>query len=125
MLLFVGTPSLRARERRVFDKLQATAMSPMEKTNALRKIVSFMRSYWSHTPTAKVKVPDDDDAEGGLKFFNYAESERFINAAVELANNVMLNDQTLLIQYNNQVNTATIQGKSRGDYLSSEGISRI
>ena len=65
------------------------------------------------------------EAEGGLKFFNYAESERFLGAAVELANNMMLNDQSLLVQYNNQVTTATIQGKSRGDYLSSEGISRI
>ena len=125
MLLFVGTPSLQAREKRLFDKLQATTMSPMEKTNAMRKIVSFMRSYWSHTPSATITAPDDEEAEGGLKFFNYAESERFIGAAVELANNMMLNEQTLLVQYNNQVITATIQGKSRGDYLSSEGISRI
>jgi len=109
-------------------------LSNMEKTVVIRKCVQFMRKYWSTAPTAITDTTTTDttttdstsiDNDGSFRFFTYQESEKFLNAAVVLASNSMISEETLLIQYMSQMNTGTIRDGIRMEYIASEVLSRI
>jgi len=122
MLLFVGTPSLAAREARLIAKLQATQLPPSEVATAALEIAAFMRREWE--PHAQGETGEDAEV-GGLRFFTFAESERFLTVAVDFAMRGTLSEQSLMTQYKSQLSTATIRGTVRDDYIVSEQMSRL
>ena len=98
-LLFVGTPNLQSRVRRLQERGAAPAV--------VEAFTAVLKERW--------------DAEA--RFCSFAENEQLINFA-RTAGSDGLNDK-ISAKLDGLLKTATIQGQVREEYTSSEGLSRL
>jgi len=111
-LLFVGTPNMESRMRRLGDRLPASAASSQK---ALEAFEAVLKERWN------------DEA----RFCSFAENEALINFARDEARVAGDNcDKEALknkigAKLDGLLKTATIQGPVRDEYISSENLSRL
>jgi len=109
MLLFVGTPNLSARNKRLISKLSLTRLNLDERENARKMVYEVMKSKWET-----------------LRFFTYAENEVFLNRIIDIVNRDEKLDETILSDIiNNILRTSTIQGTIQDEFKASELLSRL
>jgi SpoVK/Ycf46/Vps4 family AAA+-type ATPase len=109
MLLFVGTPNLSARNKRLISKLSLTRLNLDERENARKMVYEVMKSKWDT-----------------LRFFTYAENEVFLNRIIDIVNRNEKLDETMLSDIiNNILRTSTIQGTIQDEFKASEVLSRL
>ena len=114
MLLFVGTPNLEARVRRLAGKLEATSLEPPMHAEAVSEFRQLLESRW-----------------GTLRFLTFAENESLVNSVLDL---YLRQDgrgagghvsDVLGARADSILRTATIQGGVRDEYVASEELSRL
>ena len=111
-LLFVGTPNLKSREKRLKSRLEevSTRLSPGQQSEVVSTWLDFMQKHW----------------ENKIRFLTFAENEALMNTIIENAvNNVLITSEFLEDNLNDLVRTSTIQGNVREEYKLNEMMSRI
>ena len=111
-LLFVGTPNLKSREKRLKSRLEevSTRLSPGQQSEVVSTWLDFMQKHW----------------ENKIRFLTFAENEALMNTIMENAvNNVLITSEFLEDNLNDLVRTSTIQGNVREEYKLNEMMSRI
>jgi SpoVK/Ycf46/Vps4 family AAA+-type ATPase len=109
MLLFVGTPNLNARLKRLKSKLLGTRLSPDDIAGTMATTHSYLQSHWDH-----------------VRFFTFAENELLLNTIIQ--KKIQSGDVTeeyLDGVVRNIGRTSTIQGYVKDDYIASEALSRL
>ena len=108
MLIFVGTPNLSARNKRLVSKLSLTRISSDEREKTRKMVYEFFESKWNI-----------------IRFFTYAENEVLFNTIIDTVNAGTL-DETILSNIVNKIlRTQTIQGPIQDEYKASEVLSRL
>ena len=111
-LLFVGTPNMESRMRRLGDRLPASAASSQKALDAFEAV---LKERWN------------DEA----RFCSFAENEALINFARDEARvagdacDKEALEAKLSAKLDGLLKTATIQGPVRDEYMSSENLSRL
>ena len=109
MLIFVGTPNLDSRIKRLTSKLSLTRLSLDERENIRKMVHDFMEKEWNNV----------------IRFFTYAENEVMINTIIDTLNNQNL-DKNILSDIVYKISrTSTIQGTIQDEYKASEILSRL
>ena len=109
ILLFVGTPNLNARNKRLISKLSSTRLNLDERENVRIMVYEVMKSKWDT-----------------LRFFTYAENEVLVNRIIDIVNRDEKLDETILSDLiNNILRTSTIQGPIQEEFKASEVLSRL
>jgi len=109
MLIFVGTPNLDSRIKRLTSKLSLTRLSLDERENIRKMVDDFMEKEWNNV----------------IRFFTYAENEVMINTIIDTLNNQNL-DKNILSDIVYKISrTSTIQGTIQDEYKASEILSRL
>eukprot|EP01038_Epipyxis_sp_PR26KG_P004845 gene4845-6792_t len=108
MLLFVGTPNLDARVKRLETKLISTSISPTEQHNAVRLFREYHNIYWDN-----------------CRFLTFAENESLLTTVIDLAKRGMLTEDAIDQKVKSLLKTSTIQGTVKQEYIASESISRV
>lgn len=108
LLLFVGTPNLEARARRLRAQLAASLMGPEDVARHHHVVVAFMEERWPQ-----------------MRFFTFAEGEAFAKGALDLSTRGDLTPASLGTLLAGILRTATIQGQVKDEYIASEGLSRV
>jgi len=108
MLIFVGTPNLESRIKRLTSKLSLTRLSLDERENVRKMVHDFIEKEWNV-----------------IRFFTYAENEVMINTIIDTLNNQKL-DKNILSDIVHKISrTSTIQGTIQDEYKASEILSRL
>lgn len=108
ILLFLGTPNLSSRVKRLRSKLATSRLSSEEQERTVSLVEEFMDSRWEN-----------------IRFLTFAENEAFLNSAIDLSIASALNKEALVSKLQSISRTSTIQGAVKEDYLLSESMSRI
>ena len=109
MLLFVGTPNLNGRDKRLISKLSLTRLNINERENIRKIVYEFMKSKWEN-----------------IRFLTYAENEIFLNKIIDIVNTNQNLDENILYDIVNKIlRTSTIQGTIQDEYKASEILSRL
>lgn len=108
MLIFVGTPNLESRIKRLTSKLSLTRLSLDERENVRKMVHEFTEKEWNV-----------------IRFFTFAENEVMINTIIDTLNNQKL-DKNILSDIVHKISrTSTIQGTIQDEYKASEILSRL
>ena len=108
MLIFVGTPNLESRMKRLTSKLSLTRLSLGERENTRLMVHEFIEKEWNL-----------------IRFFTFAENEVMINTIIDSLNNQKL-DKNILSDIVQKISrTSTIQGTIQDEYQASEILSRL
>ena len=107
-LLFVGTPNMESRVRRLGERLPAATAQQV-----IDSFKSVLAERW----------------DGEARFCSFAENEALINFAREEARSPSIDSAALKAKLGNKLDgllrTATIQGQVREEYVASESLSRL
>ena len=108
MLIFVGTPNLSARNKRLISKLSLTRLPLDDREKTRQMIYAYFDKNWNI-----------------IRFFTFAENEVLINTIIDTVNVGTL-DETILSNIVNKIQrTQTIQGPIQDEYKASEVLSRL
>ena len=111
-LLFVGTPNLKSREKRLKSRLMevSSRLTLEQQSDVIEAWTNFMQVHW----------------QDKTRFLTFAENEALMNTVVENAvNRVSITPEFLEKELNDLIRTSTIQGNVRDEYKLNEMMSRI
>ena len=109
MILFVGTPNLNARLKRLKNKLLGTRLSPEDIASTIMTAQNYLNGHWVH-----------------VRFFTFAENELFLNMIIQkMTQSGDVSEEYLDSVVGNIGRTSTIQGYVKEDYIASEVLSRL
>jgi len=120
MILLVGTPAMQDRLKRIEKKLQAAGVADV-----------MMRQFDVEQETVK-EVPAmvivqelfHSKWEEHIRFLNFAENEEFSDGVVQLIRSKKLAKESFSALLSQAMETATIQGPVRTEYLAGAKLSR-
>ena len=111
-LLFVGTPNLNSREKRLKSRFMEVSshLTPRQQSDVITAWTSFMRKHW----------------QDKTRYLTFAENESLMNTVIENAtNDISITSEFMEDQLNDLMRTSTIQGNIREEYKLNELMSRI
>lgn len=109
MILFVGTPNVSSRVKRLDEKLKKTSIGADKSAAAVEVFERVMTKKWKE-----------------FRFLTFAENESLINFVADtLVKGGDVTEDSLMKQAGNILKTGTIQGQVREEYIVSETLSRV
>eukprot|EP00468_Gymnochlora_sp_CCMP2014_P004114 CAMPEP_0167745146 /NCGR_PEP_ID=MMETSP0110_2-20121227/2987_1 /TAXON_ID=629695 /ORGANISM="Gymnochlora sp., Strain CCMP2014" /LENGTH=769 /DNA_ID=CAMNT_0007629751 /DNA_START=133 /DNA_END=2442 /DNA_ORIENTATION=- len=109
LTLFVGVPNFTSRVDRLAQKFKDSGFLEEKMERDLALATDFMQAHW----------------EQELRFFTYAENEKFLNKVVAIASMGEIKYSSLIEALQKQIPVSMIQGTLKNEYLEMERLTRL